>query len=88
MRLSKKRPTGDRQDSFGLPRFSFESESEQHLISTERLFLELSETGTSYDPGLRLVRGDDSDQEEIIVCLSHHFGSSTNSYVGYFRWSQ
>lgn len=70
MRLHKKRPVSEASsetDSFVLPRFSFESESDLQLVLTDRLFLDFTLTETSYDPGLRLVGSDDQDDEAVVV---------------------
>ena len=75
MRLQKKRPQSDvesQRDSVQLPRFSFESETEQRLISTERLFFEYCQDETEYNPGReRIKSGDDGeeDMDEIVVRL-------------------
>ena len=73
MRLHKKRPQSDmesQRDSVQLPRFSFESETEQRLISTERLFFEYSQDETEYSSGRERIKSDDDgdgDISEIVV---------------------
>lgn len=72
MPLRKKNPHADdeenQDESYALPRFSFEADCDRRpLVSTERLFLRLTDRDTEYDPGQHLIRQYDDD-EELIVC--------------------
>ncbi|PSN68210.1 MFS multidrug transporter-like protein [Corynespora cassiicola Philippines] len=77
MPLRKKNPHADdeenQDESYALPRFSFEADCDRRpLVSTERLFLRLTDRDTEYDPGQHLIRQYDDDEEFIVTWDGPH----------------